>query len=252
MAEEPVQEGKSVAKWDEILAEHATAAAAVETPTTTNISVRGGYMTLNGVEVKNSELDVIIVAATFENQYYDPAFPFDPDNLRNPICFAMSVTGEDMAPDSKSTGKQADACDGCPQMAWKSDPIRKKGKACKEKRKLALLPAGQLTDAAAIKKAELAILAIPVTSVKNWANYVNSLRDDHQRPPFAMLTTIRSRPHPRYQLEVTFELKGFVSEDMLGAVMDRIGPAQTLMMTPYEGQPEDPTKSKAENKAKKY
>jgi hypothetical protein len=241
------------AKWDEILAKHATAAAALETPTTQNISVRGGYMTLNGVAVPNSDLDCVIIASTFENQYYDPAKPFDPDNLQNPICFSMSLTGEEMVPDPKSLYPQSTDCTNCPQMAWKSDPIRKKGKACKEKRKLALLPAGQLKTGG-IKKAELALLAIPVTSVKNWSNYVNSLRDEHQRPPFAMLTTISSRPHPRYQLEVTFALKGFVEEQFLGEVMDRIGPAQTLMMTPYEGQPEDPTKSREENakKPKKY
>lgn len=239
-------------KWDEELAKHAKAAAALETPTTQNISVRGGYMTLNGVAVPNSELDVIVIASTFENQYYDPAYPFDPDNLRNPVCFAMSVDGEAMVPDPKGTAIQNEDCATCPQMAWKSDPIRKKGKACKEKRKLALLPASQAVDSGAIKKAELAVLAIPVTSVKNWANYVNQLSEEHQRPPFAMLTTVRARPHPRYQLEVTFELKGFVGEEFLGAVMDRILPAQALMMTPYEGQPEDPTKSKEDNKKKKY
>lgn len=242
------------AKWDEILAKHATAAAALETPTTQNISVRGGYMTLNGVAVPNSELDCVIIASTFENQYYDPTKPFDPDNLQNPICFSMSLDGEEMVPDAKSVSVQNADCTTCPQMAWKSDPIRKKGKACKEKRKLAILPAGQMKDTNAIKKSELAVLAIPVTSVKNWSNYVNSLSEEHQRPPFAMLTTVRSRPHPRYQLEVTFELKGFVGEEFLGAVMDRIVPAQKLMMTPYEGQPEDPTKSKEENakRPKKY
>lgn len=241
------------AKWDEILAKHATAAAALETPTTQNISVRGGYMTLNGVAVPNSELDCVIIASIFENQYYDPEKPFDPDNLQNPICFSMSLIGEDMVPDAKSIAVQHADCTTCDQMKWKSDPIRKKGKACKEKRKLAILPASQM-KAGGIKKAELAILAIPVTSVKNWSNYVNQLRDEHQRPPFAMLTTIRSRPHPRYQLEVTFELKGFVEEQFLGEVLDRIAPAQALMMTPYEGQPEDPTKSKEENakKPKKY
>jgi hypothetical protein len=240
-------------KWDEELAKHAKQAAALETPTTQNISVRGGYMTLNGVSVPNSELDVIVIASTFENQYYDPTKPFDPDNLQYPICFSMSLTGEDMVPDPKSVDIQNADCTTCPQAQWKSDPIRKKGKACKEKRKLALLPAGQATDVNAIKKAELAILTLPVTSVKNWGNYVNQLSEEHQRPPFAMLTTIRSRPHPKFQLEVSFELKGFVGEEFLGAVMDRIAPAQTLMTTPYEGTPEDPTKSKEENKkAKKY
>lgn len=239
-------------KWDEILAKHATAAAALETPTTQNISVRGGYMKLNGVDLPNSELDAVIVASTFENQYYDPDKPFDPDNLQNPICFSMSLDGEEMVPDPKSVAIQSADCASCPHMQWKSDPIRKKGKACKEKRKLAILPASQMKNGA-VKKAELAVLAIPVTSVKNWSNYVNELLNDHQRPPFAMLTTVKARPHPRYQLEVTFELKGFVEEAFLGEVMERIAPAQKLMMTPYEGTPEDPTKSKEENKKpKKY
>ena len=43
-------------------------------------------------------------------------------------------------------------------MQWKSDPIRKKGKACKEKRKLGLLPALQIKDGKddAIKKSSVA------------------------------------------------------------------------------------------------
>jgi len=241
------------AKWDEILSKHATAAAALERPSTENISVRGGYMTMNGQPVPNSELDCVIIASVFENQYYDPTKPFDPDNLQNPICFAQSLTGDEMVPDPKSTAIQAESCDVCPWMQWKSDPIRKKGKACKEKRKLALLPATQLKEgASAVKKSSLAVLSLAVTSTKNWSNYVNLLRDEHQRPPFAMLTTVRSRPHPRYQLEVSFEMRGFVEDEAIGAVMDRIPAAQALMMTPYEGTPDDPTKPTANNKPKKY
>ena len=245
-------ESKALVNWSEELAKHATAAAAVERPTTTNISVRGGYMTLNGVAVPNSELDCVIIASVFENQYYDPTKPFDPDNLQNPICFAQSTTGEDMVHDPKSTQPQHDGpCNDCKWMQWKSDPVRKKGKACKEKRKLALLPASQLKEGG-IKKAELAVLSLAVTSTKNWSNYVNQLRDEHQRPPFAMLTTVRSRPHPRYQLEVSFELKGFVEDAYLNDIMGRIPAAQELMLTPYEGTPDDPTKPTSNNKQKKY
>lgn len=239
------------AKWDEILAKHAVAAAAIEKPSLENISVRGGYMTMNGQPVKDSELDCVIIASVFENQYYDPTKPFDPDNLQNPICFAQSLDGEDMVPSEKSVQKQADTCAECPHMQWKSDPIRKKGKACKEKRKLALLPASQLKEGA-VKKASMAVLSLAVTSTKNWSNYVNLLRDEFQRPPFAMLSTVRSRPHPRYQLEVTFDQKGLVHDEFIGAIMDRIPAAQEVMMQPYEGTPDDPTKPTVNNKAKKY
>lgn len=245
-------ETKAVVNWAQELAKHANEAAANQQVSTQNISVRGGHMTLNGVSVPNSELDVVIVASVFENQYYDPTKPFDPDNLQHPICFSQSLDGEEMVPSDKSTQPQSRQCSICPWMQWKSDPIRKKGKACKEKQKLALMPAAQLLLPGGIKKAELALLSLPVTSTGNWSNYVNLLRDEHQRPPFAMLTTVRSRPHPRFQLEVTFELKGFVEEQYLGDVFARIQPAQELLTTPYEGTPDDPTKATKENKPKKY
>lgn len=243
------EESKAVVNWADKLAEHAVAAAAVQRPTQENISVRGGYMKLNGVEVPNSELDTVVVASVFENQYYDPTKPFDPDNLQNPICFAQSLTGEDMVPDPASTDVQSETCESCQWMKWKSDPVRKKGKACKEKQKLAIIPATQLKDAG-IQKAAMAVLSLPVTSTSNWANYVNAIRDQYQRPPFAVLTRVRSRPHPRYQLEVTFECMGIVADEFLGDVLARVEPAQRLMMQPYEGTPDDPTKATSENKKK--
>lgn len=244
-----MSESKDVVNWADKLAEHAVAAAAIERPSQENISVRGGYMKLNGVEVPNSELPCVIIASVFENQYYDPTKPFDPDNLQNPICFAQSLTGDEMVPDDASTVKQNADCDTCPQMQWKSDPVRKKGKACKEKRKLAILPATQLKEGA-VAKASMAVLSLPVTSTRNWANYVNSIRDQFQRPPFGVLTLVRARPHPRYQLEVTFECLGMVADEYLGDVLARVEPAQRLMMQPYEGTPDDPTKATSENKKK--
>src|ERR1700749_544938 len=121
MSEEVKSEGTNVpAKWDEILAKHAQAAAAVETPNLLNISFRGGYMKLDGQDVPKSELDCVIIAATFENQYYDPSIPFDPDNLQNPICFSMSVDGEDMEHDPLSSQPQHNGpCAECPKMQWK-------------------------------------------------------------------------------------------------------------------------------------
>lgn len=244
-------ESTAVVNWADKLKEHAVAASALEQPSTLNISVRGGYMKLNGVDLPGSQLDCVIVAATFENQYYDPAFPFDPDNLRNPICFAMSLDGEDMKPDPKSTNIQNADCTTCQWMQWKSDPVRKKGKACKEKRKIALIPATMI-KAGEIKKAEMAILALPPTSVGNWSNYVNLLSNEYQRPSFGMLSTVIARPHPRKQLEVTFEAKALVSDEFIGDILDLVEPAQKVMMTPYEGNPTDPTKAADPKKPKKY
>lgn len=237
-----------VVNWTDELAKHAKDAAAIERPSLTNISVRGGVLRLNGVELPNSELDCVIVASIFENQYYEPGVAFDPDNLKNPICFAQSITGEDMAPSDAAAHKQNDACATCPQHQWGSG--NKKGKACKEKRKLALLPASFI-EAGQVKQAEMALLAIPVTSTKNWANYVNLLLNEHHRPPFGVLTRIKAKPHPKTQLEVSFSCVGLVGEQHLGDVLARKPGAEEILMRPYEGQPEDPTQSKEDNAKKK-
>ena len=56
----------------------------------------------------------------------------------------------------------------------KIDPRKQgnKGKACKERRRLAIIPAAAIKDGE-IAKAELAVLSLPVTSLGNWGNYVN-------------------------------------------------------------------------------
>ena len=116
--------------WADTLAKHAKEAAAVERPSSENISVRGGHMVLNGQPVPNSELDCIVVASVFENQYYDPSKPFDPDNLQNPICFSQSLTGEDMVPDPRSTQIQSKTtCAELPVMKSAHPPRKQRGKA---------------------------------------------------------------------------------------------------------------------------
>lgn len=238
--------------WAEKLAKHAVAAAAIETPNLMNISFRGGYMKLDGQDVPNSELDCVIIASTFENQYYDPSIPFDPDNLQNPICFSMSLDGEEMEHDALSAQPQYNGpCSDCQWMQWKSDPVRKKGKACKEKRKIMILPAGQIKNGG-VKKASMAMATLPVTSTGNWSDYVNLLLNEHQRPAFAVLTKLKCRPHPKFQLEVTFECTGIVGDEYLSDIMSRIESAQKVMVRPYEGKPDDPTKATANNKPKKY
>lgn len=239
-------------KWDELLAKHAKEAAAIETPNLLNISFRGGYMKLDGQDVPDSILDCVIIAATFENQYYDPSIPFDPDNLQNPICFSMSLDGEEMEHDKLSAQPQHNGpCGDCHHMQWKSDPVRKKGKACKEKRKIMILPASQIKNGG-VKKASMAMATLPVTSAGNWSDYVNFLLNEHQRPSFAVLSKLKCRPHPKFQLEVTFECTGLVGEEHLADIMARIPSAQKIMMRPYEGKPDDPTKATANNKPKKY
>jgi hypothetical protein len=218
--------------WEEELAKQATAVANLERLSLSNISLRAGVMMFQGVPVPGNKLECVIVAAGFMHRYYSKAF--DPNNIQSPDCFALSTDGQHMVPHELSVDKQADTCERCPQFQWKSDPKGGRGKACKEVRRLVVLPAKSVIEGGA-RKAEMAMLTLPVTSIKNWSVYVNGAATEYRRPPWGLLTQISVVPDPKSQFQVRFETIGIVDESVLGDVHSRITTANDVLMTPYEG-----------------
>ena len=139
-----------------------------------------------------------------------------------------------MVPAEESDDKQHATCEGCPNMEWGSSPTGGRGKACKEKRRLALLPRDCL-ERGNIKSAEMALLSVPVTSAKNWANYVNQLAAEYERPPWAVVTEVSVHPNAKSQFEVKFRTSAIISDEShLGEVHNRIEFARGVLLTPYE------------------
>src|SRR5262245_16268365 len=73
------------------LAQHAKDAAAKERPSVAKISFRNGVMTYLSSEVPGNSMDMILLSTAFRNTWYPQ--PWDPNNLVNPACFAISLTG---------------------------------------------------------------------------------------------------------------------------------------------------------------
>lgn len=218
-------------KWDEELAKHAKEASSLERPALSQISLRAGVMTYQKQPVPGNKLDVVVIASAFEKKYFTGAF--NPDKYEAPACYALSLTGDGMIPHEDAKDKQGVDCASCPKNQWGSQGAGKKGKACKEVRRLALLPAGQVA-AGSIASAELAVLSVPVTSAKNWANYVNVIAAEYSRPPWGMLTEVSTIPDAKTQFQVKFAAKGLVEEQYLGAIHKRITSAQDVLLTPYD------------------
>lgn len=225
-----MSESKAVTNWEEELAKYAKAEGESERPQLSRISLRGGVMKYMDQVIKGS-LNVVVIANIVEHSYYKGRF--DPNKPEAPDCFAFSETGEEMVPHEKSFAKQNDHCDGCPQFEWGSDTNSPsgKGKACKEKRKLLLLPATSIED---IKSAELAIMDLPVMSVKNWSVYVAGLTAGEGIPSFAAITEIWVDPDPTAQFKVRFKFAGRVSENYLGDIMAKIAASKSSLFVPYE------------------
>lgn len=100
---------------------------------------------------------------------------YDAKKHEIPSCWAISRT-LDCAPDpSKVTSAKHESCDGCPFNEFGS-AMNQKGKACKEGRRLAVIPAD------ATEETIPWILELPPTSIRGFEAYVTRLNGLGQHP----------------------------------------------------------------------
>ena len=164
--------GKALVPYDAELAKFAKAADATEAHVGGGgqfIKTRGGVLEFQGAEVPGNAMNVVVTDHVLENNFYGDKY--DPDNPQPPICYAFGRTDKEMVPHEEAADPQADSCAECPWNKFGSAD-KGRGKACKNQRRLALIPEDGLGD---LENAETAYLKIPVTSGKAWAGYVRSL-----------------------------------------------------------------------------
>lgn len=215
------------------LADAAKAAAATERPAVGRIGLQSGQMTYAGTPVTGNKIEAVLLLAAYRNVYY--AGRFDRNNIKPPNCFALAMHDKGMAPHPNVLEPASDACATCDFDAWGSDPNGGRGKACKQSRRVVLLPASALSSPDDVKKAELAVLDIPVTSVKNYSNYVNILAASASVPPYAAVTEISVVPDAKTQFKVNFTpLRVVPSIELLDAIKSRFEMAEKIALTPYE------------------
>lgn len=223
------------------LAQAAKAVAATERPKISKLSFRGGILQYMKQEIPDNRMNVIIMASAQRNTWYAGAW--DPDNIVNPNCFAIALQrpGEKvvMVPHENVKEPVHESCEGCPKNQWGTamrDGKPSRGKACKEGRRLIIMPADALeAGAEGVKNAELAIADIPVTSVNNWAVYVNAVATTVNRPYWGVITTLELARHRTNTFEVKFTPIDVVEdEDTLRAIMARIEECDRLATTPFD------------------
>jgi len=207
----------AVNKWDEELAKLAVDAQAEETLAGNFISTRGGRLQYGGAEIPGNKLNAVIINYVKENHYYEDRF--DADNPASPVCFAFATEDGEMAPHPDSTKPQCATCSACPKNQFGSAD-QGKGKACKNIRRLGLITEDALEED--VSTAEVAVLKIPVTSVKNWSTYVGQVATTMKRPPFAVVTEISIVPDSKTQFKICFKPVAQITDgDALGALMGR-------------------------------
>jgi hypothetical protein len=219
-------------KWQDELAKGAKDASALEQPETLAFSTKSGVLSYNGTPMPDNETNVIILAAGFLNSLY--INKFDPNNIVSPLCFAVNATGEEMSPHENSFKPQNEGCVGCENAEWGSDENSPsgRGKACKETRRLAVIPASALEEG--LDKASIAILNVPVTSVGSWGNYVHTLAATAKRPAWSVITKVKLVPDVKNQFKMVFEAVDVINDgETLESMASLRDKAMQSALTPF-------------------
>ena len=231
---------KALMNIDQRLAE-AAGDTAVEKPSGgSKISTKGGKLSYGGQQIPNNELDVIVLEFAAKNTYYAGAY--DPDNVNPPDCFAIELAkGRDfadkLAPHKNVAEPVHDKCLGCHYNEFKSGD-NGKGKACKNRRDLAVIPATVLDEpdvAKAIADAEIAVFSVSPSNLKVWAGYIAGIA--RAQLPLWGVTTRISLPsvfEQSFQIVDGGDLKPKLTEAVWNAMEAKRAEARELLLVPYK------------------
>lgn len=224
-------------------------------------STRAGQLAYDDAALPGNQMCAIVIGHCLENVFYTEKF--DADNRTPPTCFAFCKDADlkdEMAPVPKDLAdpvfeQQADSCGECPNNEWGSAE-KGRGKACGNRRRLALIPGGSykpvgrgggyelevFEDPDHFAKADVAFLKVPVTSGKLFDGYLKQVAEQLRKPLFAVLTRIYLEPDTHSQFKVQFEL---LEECDVGLIPTLLARHKKVMetidfpYTPFEAEGDD-------------
>lgn len=249
--------GTNLINYKERFAKDAQEHAQREARQGAQLSLRGGVFSIGG-QTLGPKIAVIVVDSIFENNFFNPNYPFDPDNPLSPMCYAMSRLKSDLTPHESMQadmtwfvpqspwnmeGNHPGPCSSCKKNEWGSSE-RGRGKACQNRERLFIIPAGYyqppkpraapelhlFEDPAHFRTADVIGLRLPVTSGESWAKYVTQLATSHRRPAYAVFTEITLIPDPKTQFKAAFELIEMVPDSLFEIVTARVN---AQLMAPF-------------------
>lgn len=239
--------------WDEELAKQAEVAAGMEESTASGqfFSTKGGILSWNDAPLPKNQMAVIILDSILENVFYEGAY--DPDVPQGPMCFAFGRDDKEMAPHKivVEAGNQqcgeSGLCAGCDMNEFGSADVGR-GKACRNTRRLGMIPAGTFDDTGKFipikdlghyEATSVGFLKLPVMSVKGYAAFVKQVAGGLKRPPHGIITKVSVVPDPKSQFKVVFEAIAKVPDELMGAIMARHEEVKATIDFPYTPNDEE-------------
>jgi len=198
---------------------------------------KNGQFSFQGADIGDS-IDVIIVDHVALKTYYDE--DYDEDNPVPPVCFALKPSAKNIVPHADAPDKQAETCAECWANEWASG--RRRGKACADKNRLAVLHADDLGD--------LVELVVPVTSGAAFNKYVGGITKAADLPSYAVVTRLTMDDHADHQ-KLIFEFVEAANDDQLAASMNQRKAARDMCMEPFDVTGREEASGRKKSKKKK-
>ncbi len=244
------QPGTAIVSWKDKMALVTAQAGASEAPKGGFLSFKGGNMSYNEEPIPGNKMDVIVVDFLLENAMFRDKY--NPNRPASPMCYAFGREEADMKPHEEAEEPQNPQCEDCPNNEWASDPEGGRGKACKNSRRIAVLPADILLKGSeAIRKASVVMCKLPVTSIKLFSAYINQCVKVLEKPPFAVVVELSTTPHPANLFSVNWKIKDVIaSDELLEALYNKRVSIEKLMLQPYPKFEDEPAPAPRGGKAK--
>lgn len=173
----------------------------------------------NGQET-GEPIQAVIVDFVSQNSYYPDGF--DKDDMVPPTCFAINAEPSLLSPSPNSPEKQSDTCHSCPHNQWGTGP-RGKGRACKNSRVLAVMPADAGPDT------PIWVLQVSPTGIKPFDDYTRSLISK-KIAPIQLVTEIGFDPEVDYP-SLRFRAVRPLAANEFPMFMEKVPAAQARLLT---------------------
>ena len=203
-------------------------------------STKAGVLVFNGAKCPGNTVAAIIVGSVDTNTFYEGSF--DPSNPTGPCCWAIGHGG-DLTPGVEHPINER--CKGCPNAEFGSakdaNGAARKGKACKNGVRLALVPAGTFSadgrfephSLEQLKDAEIAMLTVPPTSCRAWGALVQEVSQGFSRPPLGVVTRIHVEADPVVQFRLEFSVVGKIDTKLNALAFELAEKAKPMLEAPF-------------------
>lgn len=242
--------GTAVVTWKEKMAKVAAQAAASEATKGGFLSFKGGRLSYDDTYIPGDKLNVIVIDSLLENTWFEGEY--NANKPAAPACYALGRVEEELVPHEESSIPQHQTCVDCPKNEWGSDRRGGRGKDCKNTRRIAVIPADVLTaedPIAAIKKANVVMCKLPVTSIKAYSKFINGVVKVLGKAPFNVVAELSVTPSDINLFSVNWKvLEEIKGDDILQALYDKHVSIEKLMFQPYPKMDEEEAPKQASKK----